>query len=161
AMPPAARPELTYQPPAQPQHPVPMAQELRPPQRENVTTDLTQDQPRREYPQRAYALHEREHGHGTVQDMVTRDVVPPTVTHEQPIAQAPAADNRLAAVQQQGDFVPVRHELDRSTYQVGSDTLRFRETGSVERLQDPPQRPAVVTETVPTTPAQPTVIVKS
>ncbi len=140
----------------QARQPVPMAHELRQPQGETTTTDLTVEQPRQvSYPQRAYALHERDQGHGTVQDIVTRDR---TTSADTDPSHTAAIDQRLAALQQQGDFVPVRHELDGATYQPGSNTLRFRETAPPPR--EPSQR---MTETPVVIPAatQPTMVVKS
>jgi nucleoid-associated protein YgaU len=140
------------------QQQVPMAQELRQPPLQQADTDLSVE-PRRgdSYPQRAYALDTREEGHGSVRDIVTRDrTVPggedPARIHE------PVQDQRLAALQQQGDFTPVRHELDRgATYQVGSNTLRFNDAPAVQREQPHQMTQAAV----PTASTQPTVVVKS
>ena len=137
---PGMRQDMAAEAPA-PQAPVPLAEELRQPPRDTMTTDLTAEQPPRQtYPMRAYALDSRD-GRPSVQEMVTQ--VPGASDTAATQVTPPGADPRLAMLGQSGDFTSVRHELDRGTpgaTMPGSETLRFRET--VPAPRDESVRPA-------------------
>lgn len=139
------------------QQPVPLAEELRRAPQDAVTTDLTgEPPPRQTYPMRAYALDTRD-PRTSVQDMVTRPSQAQEPTDAPPSHDPVGADPRLALLGQPGDFVAVRHELDRSppareaAALPGSETLRFHETVPAPREQM--VRPAAASATAPTTEA--------